>query len=65
MSSRSKWEDMISAAADKINEVLQSPSDVKAKQAADSMGTGMANQASESIKSYSDKQKKAMEDLGI
>lgn len=62
MGSRSKWEDMISGVVSSLTD-SKSKDDTK-KPDAPSLGSGMAENAKQSIMSYEERRKKALRDAG-
>lgn len=59
MGSRSKWEDMVTNVQDSIKSVL-TPKDTKPE--ATKLGSGMAENAKNSIMDYKERQRKAIQD---
>jgi hypothetical protein len=63
--SRANWEGMIASVKNKINDVLNTSPEEKAKKASENLGSGTAAKAANSINSYKERQRKAMEEAGV
>ncbi len=65
MAGRANWEDRIKGIFKNNNNNNSTKPEAKAVEASKHLGTGMADNAATAIRSYKERQKKAMQDAGV